>query len=266
MGWPFAAFLMPFTWNDIWRGFLIPAVVSCLICILTTVRPLLPGWLARLNGALAFILAFAMGYWLLDLGPVLPKSHWHWLPHVVAVGGIAGALLTGQRIPKVWSSLTIVGVSAAAAWMLVPTWAKLTPILTCLYIGWAIAIAAAWLLLDCLAPRVSATVLLRLLVTSLLSGMGAVILGGSLRFGHILFVGWGALTGMALAGRWRGEHVLTGVVAPYVLLLVGTLHSAGINSTGALPLFVYALPPLVPLLPWLIPAWRIPLAKRAASD
>jgi hypothetical protein len=41
-----------------------------------------------------------------------------------------------------------------------------------------------------------------------------------------------------------------------MLLLAGALLAGQVNSVSEVPMFVYALPPLVPLIPWLIPSWR----------
>lgn len=75
--------------------------------------------------ALAFALAFFVGYALMPDGSMKPARHWHWLAYAGLLAGFLAALST--HLSGVIRGVALVCFAGIAAWLLVPTWDSLVP-------------------------------------------------------------------------------------------------------------------------------------------
>lgn len=145
---------------------------------------------------------FFAGFAWLESPHLRPSTYWHWLPWLGLMsllgpfGSTAPLSFSIQRVGR-WSLR--LGVAVVSAWMLVPTWADLSPTR-----GWYVAIFAAstWLLSLCLEPlsrQTAGNALLPSLCVSTFAGAGLLAAMVSLRFGLLAGVAGAALTGVWLA-------------------------------------------------------------------
>lgn len=258
---------MPVAPLDIVYGFLIPALVAWALVVLS--QKGLPAAAAHGMAGVAFVAGTAVGYWLLQLGPLAPRSHWHWLPYALLLILPAGFFLAvrsrwGRGAWVLWALAAV-----AAAWWLVPDRNALQPsrpVLIALVLGlmsldtWAIGWAVGR---ERDGPSIVALAGLLVATAALL------FLSGSLRFAQIAGCGLGALVGVELAGAMRPSVPLGSLAAPVALFLVASLMIAQVNSFSDVPAICYLLlalaPAALPLRRFVADRSSGPLARRAAA-
>ncbi|MEZ6060560.1 MAG: hypothetical protein R3C19_09380 [Planctomycetaceae bacterium] len=255
---------MPFDLKDLTHGFLLPAVAAAAVFLL--LRTALPFHAARrLPSPLALVTGFLVGYWLLELGPVKPKSARDWLPAMVVLA--TAGTLTPWRSLKVRGAIVLV-VAALSAWLLVPNWGRLETTERAFVMAWHVMLVPMILCLEPLEERLTDWAF-----PAALTGVAAcaaiiLLLCGSLRFCQTAGCGTGALAGMSLVCfSGRRQTVLSGIVLPYTILLSGILLIGRIGSFSEVPWFCYVLPPLAPLALWIAavrPLSQLTAAKAAA--
>jgi hypothetical protein len=109
-------------------GIVLPAGIALAVVLL--VRRTTPAGLARHSAAaLGFAAGFFAGYALLpSWAELVPSRHWHWLPYLTAAATLIGPIgLTEGGVSRAMRGLLQLAIAGAAAWLLVPTWATLTP-------------------------------------------------------------------------------------------------------------------------------------------
>lgn len=238
---------MSFLVETIVRSVAVPAAASVAVLLLwRRACPQTAG--PRHAAAWAVGGGFLVGYLFLPSAPVVPASHWQWLPYVGLVAMILApvGLAEGVRLPERWGLHLVLAV--AAAWFLVPDWAEIEPQRP-LYFG---ALAGSLLLLVVVLDRLSfhipdASMPVLVCVTAF---AGAVVLAqsGSMKFAHLAGVIGAVNLGYALVtvfGSWSPSFQSA---VPVVVILLGGLMFAGdVNSFSDVPRASYVLVPVAPL-------------------
>lgn len=234
---------MPLSLREMIYGGAVPAAVAAVLFWAGS-RSARRDVVRTFSAPLALAAGFLTGYALLALGPLVPRTHWHYLPHIVLAAAALAPAISRPRSVAVRMILIAVA-TVAAIWLLVPASGNL-PARVLQTAGWtAIAVLAADGL-DFALPRLNATVAALLLCAVI--GCGAVVLGlaGSLRFAQVAGCGAAALGGMA-AASWinrAAQPLVSGVALPAALLVTGAMLIGRTNSFSDVPLVSYLLVPL----------------------
>jgi hypothetical protein len=200
---------------------------------------------------LALAAGFLAGYALLALGPLVPRTHWHYLPHVVLAAAVIAPAIGRPRSVAVRMILMAVA-TVVATWLLVPTSGNL-PARALLTAEWAAIAVLSSAVLDFALRRINAAVALLLLSAVLTCGAVVLGLAGSLRFAQMAGCGAAALGGMA-AASWivrAARPLVSGVALPAALLVTGAMLIGRTNSFSDVPLVSYLLIPLATAALWL---------------
>jgi hypothetical protein len=254
---------MPFTTSDLLLGFVLPALLAALLYVLISslISRLLGKRLSLQPAAtVALVAGFQLGYWLLSLGPPVPKTHWHWLPWVTLLPVAAALLPTGSRPARIGQAATVVVITLISAWLLVPDWDHLQPSRTIHMAIWSTALILLTASTAPLTTRIT-DISLPLVLTMVMSTAAVVLLlSESLRFCQVLLAATGPLAGMTLAAKWRRPSPqFHGIAFSFQLLLCGELLIGYVNSFSDVPLLCYALIPIAPLGLW--PSLHGPLSR-----
>jgi hypothetical protein len=225
-------------------------------------RRLLPAGIARrfalsIGFGTGVFVGFALTHPWAELRPV---RHWQWLPWLALFAAAVGPIGTDRRMrhPLRWLSLGV--LAAAAAWMLVPTWAQRLPprdVRMVQFYG-AVAVTALGFLLAPLPGRVPARALHALLFVVATCVAMAVAALASLSNGTLAGLVAAAAAGVGVIGFWRPDDAaLRGLLPAYCVTLAGAAFIGGIEPNP--PLYgVFAIPAALLLARiWAIP----PLAR-----
>lgn len=253
---------MPFSLRDILLGVLTPAVVALLIDRVAARRA--P---RGASGAVAVVVGFLTGYWLLGLGPLAPTRDREWLPYAAPLALLPAALLRHPR----WRVLAWCAVVGVAAWLLVPTWAHLEPsrpVVAGLWSAYALSLAwgaaaaggvrkpagaalppdAAGPLPEAAASHPHAVEYVVALSGALACAAPLLALSGSLRFAQTAGAAMAALVGLAASWQLAQARPAPGSVAGVYALLIGAVMlTAWVNSFSSIPGVSYWLLPAAPL-------------------
>jgi hypothetical protein len=256
---------MPFSLRDILLGVLTPAVVA-LVVDRVAARRMLPSTTRGAGGAVAVVVGFLAGYWLLGLGPLAPTRDREWLPYAAPLALVPAALLRPPR----WRALAWCAVVGVAAWLLVPAWDHLQPsrpVVAGLWSAYALLLAwgaaaaggalrtsAAAATLDAPGPAAgdafNAHVVEYVLALSgaLACGVPLLALSGSLRFAQTAGAAMAALGGLAASWQLsKARPAPGGVAGIYALLFGAIMLTAWVNSFSNIPGVSYWLLPTAPL-------------------
>lgn len=261
---------MPFSLADITLGVVLPGTVAALIAVAGRTR-CKRDWQIDLALSVALVVGFLAGYFSLSLGPVVPESHWQWIPLSLLLSLAASPWdLPRARLVHLVIALGVIQVSAL---FLVPTWEDLQPSRSAYLAVWTVLV---WLV-TWLAERqcvrgdgdVENAVRSERLACVVLGWMllGAAILAahsGSLRFGQIAGCGLAAVIGVGLSSvkAATAGPPRSGFLFPGILLGAATLLVAKVTSFSAVPTTSYLLMAIVPAAPQLT-NWAAKSARSA---
>lgn len=237
---------MPITTADLFYGTLIPVVVAGLSAI--TARRLLPTDMAqRYPATLATLIGFITGYMLLGFAPMLPTSHWHWMPHTLLAASLLGPVLDAGGIARVERACMYLLVSFLAGWLLVPSWADLRPTRTVLILTVTLYTSCLAYVLDPLARKVVGPVLPCAYCATMATTSVLAALSGSMKFAQIGMAATGALLGLTLAAFYMPKVAwAVGLSLPFSLCLIALLLIARVHSFSSIPLTAYVVVPCAP--------------------
>ncbi|MCO6457948.1 MAG: hypothetical protein J5I93_21810 [Pirellulaceae bacterium] len=271
---------MPFSIQDLLLGLLVPALAAALASA-TCGRLARQGRWFAWSGSLAVTGGFLAGYWLLQLGPIVPRLDRQWVPYAVLLALLpamaAGRGKLSRCVQLAWLALVVL----LAAWLLVPNRDSLEPSFWVHVAVWSLltfAIGAGLLWIDrAEAPdetpvsdttpppgdrtetgagseRQSAAVFwgglcwLGTMAVALAFASALLALSGSLRFAQTAAAGMAALLGLAVGcGVARRRPALGGVALVYSLLICSVSLTGKVNSFSSIPAVSYAMLPLAPL-------------------
>jgi hypothetical protein len=241
---------MPFSFEDVLYGFLLPSIVAMLGTIVF--RRVLPGDMGdRYGASIGFAVALFSGYRMLDLGPWMPEKHWHWLPHSVTLAAIFGSAASAAGVRWLERFGLYIAVTFIAAWHLVPTWEHLDPSRRTYLAVWTLCVAVIASLIYRMPRSVPSALQCSVLAVTCACGAVVLILSGNLRFGQIAGIGAGACMGIAIASAFvRQEAVRNYAALPVAVFLSGAMLIGRVNSFSEVPLVSYVLVPLSPLMLW----------------
>lgn len=242
---------MPVSITDLLYGILAPAALAGALFVLLGRG--LPSDIAKRFAATAGLAAgFCLGYGLLELGPWIPETHWHWLPAAVVATLAAGPVARAGGVSWLERSLLYVLLAAVTGWFLIPTWNDLEPSRTTLLAGWCGYVVLVSLLLEALCSRATGGGLPLVLILTLLAAAVVLALSGSLRFAQIAGAGMGAMLGIGVTLVWSGtKDGLRGGMLAFTVFAAGALLIGRLNSFSDVPWASYLLVPVAPLALWL---------------
>jgi hypothetical protein len=240
---------VPFSINDILLGILLPAAVS-----LGTIAGLFGfGFGEAVRRAalpIALVAGFAVGYGALSLGPLVPQSHWQWIPASIGLAALIDVLAPSARESRLFRAAIFVLFAAGCGDLLVPAWDDLNPSRSVHLVVWplitaAVALSAGW---GAGASREPDAPRLGLVLSIALAFLAAAILlalAGSLRFSQFALAMFGALAGVLTATRFQRNRIGPDAAAMTIAVsLCGFLLVGRVNSFSAVPLISYLLIPL----------------------
>lgn len=259
---------MPFTTLELLKGIAAPAVIAAFV------GSLLPLLLRRASTAryslpVAFVAGLLSGYWLLGLGPVVPKLDRDWTPYA-AVAALPAALIPGRRW-RTWSIKAAVLLLAIGliGWWLVPSWPTLEPSREIHLLIWLIYAGGLSLAMLFLAFRLAemfhpqqvfseetesaatetpgGVIWLIMISGTLLAAFAMLPMTGSLRFAQIAGAAFGAMVGIVPVYWLAKRPPLDGIAIVYAPLISAIMLTAKVNSFSGTPTICYVLLPLAPL-------------------
>lgn len=270
---------MPFSIQDLLLGLLVPALVALGVSAACGVLAR-PGRRLSWSGPLAVTGGFLAGYWLLQLGPVVPRLDRQWVPYAVALALLPAMVPSRAKVGRCVQLGLLALVVLVAAWLLVPdrdslepsrwvhvaVWSLLTIVSGAglLWVAWVEApdetlVAGSGPPGDGTAigagrERQSTAVFwgglcwLGTMAAALACASALLALSGSLRFAQTTAAGMAALLGLA-AGCCvaRRRPALGGVALVHTLLICSSLLTGKVNSFSSIPAASYAILPLAPL-------------------
>ena len=219
---------------------------------------------------------FLSGYWLLELGPLLPKLNRDWTPYAAVIALPAAVVpVRGWRGFYVKAGLICLAVSLFG-WWLVPNWPALEPSREVYLTAWTVYASGLALAMLFLAFRLGGlfdpprgesaeeppatdvprggNLWLIMISGTLLAAFAFLPMTGSLRFALIAGSAFGAMAG-TLAAYWRAKDrpPLDGVAIVYAMVISAVMLTGEVNTFGDVPTFCYALLPLAPLAIAILP-------------
>ena len=237
---------------DILLGFVLPAVFAGGIYALLSRAPAESAF-GRFAPSAAFVGGFLLGYFALKLGPIIPASHWHWLPCLMLLPLVLGPVSQAAGVTALERVLVYGLIAAIAGWALVPTWEDLKPPRETHLVFWGVWVVLFAAVLEPLSRRLSGSLLGLVFLITMVCGAGVLVFGGSLRFGQIAGAGAGALAGLSIACRFTREaRSLKGLAIGFLLLLSGMLLVGRVNSFSNVPLGSYLLVHFAPASLWVL--------------
>jgi len=236
--------------TDVLLSVVVPAAVTA--AMLMALRWKSPSAFRRHFAASASLVSGILtGYFWLDLGPLVPSAHWHWLPYAALATMSAVVVSACCKMPWWLRATVYLAIALALAWLLTPTWEDLHPSRSIQITVWAVYVTIVALLLEPLAARIEGWLLPAILTVTCMSAAAILVLGGSLRFAEIAGCGAGALLGVTMIGTWRRDvPLLVGAALPCAVFMAGALFIGRVNSFSDVPLVSYMLIPLAPLCLW----------------
>lgn len=243
---------MPFSAMDVLLGFVLPALwAGGVFALLSRFSP--DGFCARFAPSVAFVGGFLLGYFSLKLGPLVPESHWHWLPYVMLLPLVVGPVSVATGVTLLERLLLYALASVIAFWCLVPVRESLEPSRAALLLVSAGAVVLLACLLEPLSRKFSGSFFALILFLTLTFAAVLLAFSGSLRFAQIAGAGAGALAGVTGVCRLVPKaDSLSGLSIGFVLFLWGILLVGRVNSFSNVPLASYLLIPLAPASLWLV--------------
>jgi hypothetical protein len=251
---------MPLSLKDLLYGGLVPAVVAFVVWFLARLI-LKENAAARYAPSLALVTGFATGYFLVGLGPWMVKSHYTWLPYVVAATVIVAPLAHASGVSWFERLLLYAVFAVVAAWLLVPDRKEMDPTRLQLLLTWGPGLVLTAFLLDGVIERFRGPLLPGLLTFTAICTAAVLGLSGNLRFAQMIGAGAAALGAITVATLWAKEVSLKGISLPFATLIWGGMLIARMNTSSAVPLASYVIVPVAPLLMWA--AVRGPLSRGA---
>lgn len=199
---------------------------------------------------LPLALGAGLGYFLLNLGPWLPKTQYEWI-----AAGVGLAVLVATQISflgRHWTvrffalplayAATIYGVGYA----LMPTWDDLWPDYQTYLVGWCVGVWILSFTIDISKESEAWPFAVVWLGTSL-AAAGIVLLSESMRFAQITGLTFSVLLGLTLVGLILRRPLLPQLGLPLGVYLAGMLLIAQTNSFSDVPFACYWLPLAGPL-------------------
>ena len=257
----------PFTAKDIILGGLIPAAIVVAVCLLSA-RFLTRDFSRSIVANWAIAIAFVVGIRLLNLSPLTPATHWHWLPYIGLGCAILSPMIVYTNAAVRCASAVI--ASGISAYLLIPDWDDLPQPRIVLISGFATVLVAVWAAIRPLPQHVERRSMAIVFAGSALGTALILTLAGSLRFGQI---------GGAIAAGFIGFMVaqlvdrksdrLSDVSFLFTLLCGGAMLVGQLNSASDVPLVCFLIPPLTPLALWLCqvgPLSKLQGKTRIAAD
>jgi hypothetical protein len=238
---------------DLVNASLAPALVSVLLLLLLR-RLSSPSGAGHFVG-LAIAAAYLAGYAVWRHNDPLafaPARNWptgNWTLFLAPFAALVGQAAGSEHGRASWRLALGLFASLAAAWLLVPSWESLwPPRVICVPLLAAYFVALAWLV-DRLADRIPASVLLGTLTLAAGGLSLAVTAMSSLSYGQLLAVAAAALAGCALVAAFaKTVATVRGLGLVYAILIGGWAFVAA--SYPIPPKYGYLLVPTAPLLLW----------------
>lgn len=241
---------MPFTLADLAYGFAAPAGAAAVVFVL--VRRLWPGDGLRFAGSVALAAGFWTGYWLLQLGALIPGSHWEWIGYAALLSLTVGPTACAAGVSSLERTLPYVLISLFSAVLLAPQWDDLSPSPTVHIVVWTGLAVVVMTLLEPLSARWGGSFLAAVYGVVAMTGSAVLMLAGSMRFAQILGCAVGALFGLFVVCLLDGRRPrLIGVAATFTILVAGMLLIGRVQSFSDVPLASYILPVIAPATLWL---------------
>lgn len=171
----------------------------------------------------AIALAYAVGYLLLAYRDALPPSrHFHWPPYLALATAIVGPLALTPRVTVAARWAIYAAATLACAYFLTPTWPALWPARSVCIPSLAAYLLVITLVIQPLAPRLSAVSLLATMTITLATMATLILAMVSLTFGIFAMIAAAAFAACwAFAWRCAPPVPTAGLVLTYALLAGG---------------------------------------------
>jgi hypothetical protein len=207
--------------------------------------------IVRWGPPLGLLFGFTLGHWLLFPGAALaPKRNWHWLPLLVAIASLAGIWNGSASQSRLGAWPVRIATASLAAWLLVPTWADLSPARPVQWPLLALLMLSLMAGLDRLASRTPNTMAWFSILASWLALIGLIGIAVSLTLAKLAAVAAVCAASCAIL-EWAqaartGQGVLPTVSTQMALLAVAMGYIGSIEPDP--PLWCLLGLVLIPLL------------------
>jgi len=267
---------MPFSIRELLLGIATPTLIAAVLGWAIVFFPR-SATLPRCLLPVALVTGFLSGYWLLELGPLLPKLNRDWTPYAAVIALPAAVVPAGGWRGFYLKAGLICVAAGLFGWWLVPNWPALEPSREVYLAAWTVYTSGLALAMLFLAFRLAGLfdpprgnsaeepparaaprgghLWLIMMAGTLLAAFAFLPMTGSLRFALIAGSAFGAMAG-TLAVYWlaKDRPPLDGVAIVYALTVSALMLTAKVNTFGDIPTFCYALLPLAPLAIAIVPA------------
>ena len=242
---------MPITPEDLGYGFGIPALAAMLaMVILRRIPPL--EFARKYAPTVGLVLGFELGYWLLGLGELKVRPHFHWLPIAMVVVGVINIGVESTGASALDRLLTYVVVTLICGWFLVPTYKDLPFPWRESLAAWTAMVVILSLAFRPLVNRCPGTLLPA--IYFVMAGCAAIVLlvSGSMERAQTAVAVAGAFLGLCLASLFDSKsQQLDGITFPTVFFFCSIMMIAQTNSFSQIPVPAYYLLPFAPVGLWL---------------
>lgn len=242
---------MPITPEDLGYGFVIPAVAALLsMVIMRRIPPVEFG--RRYAPTIGLVLGFELGYWLLGLGELRTRPHFHWLPIAMIAVGVVNISVEALGSSALDRLLSYVVITLIAGWFLVPDYPRLPLPWQQSLAVWTAMVVLLSLAYRPLVARCQGTLLP--VIYLVMAGCAAVLalVSGSMERAQSVGALAGAFFGLSLAALFDSKsRQLDGVTFPTVFFFCSMMMISQTNSFSQIPVPAYYILPLAPLGLWL---------------
>ena len=250
--------------REVSLGLAAPAAASVVVWFV--VRKCISSDVAQRHAAsLAFGVGTLLGVALLNLTPVQPTSHWHWLPYMLLLSMTIGPIADADGVHWLERALLFGSIAVIGGLVLAPTWDNVTPSRPTQFGIWVGAVMVVSLTCHELARRGGA-VFVTCMMFSAGSGAVVLVLSGNMRLAQELGAGASALAGLVAALYFTsGGSKSLGISLPAAVFILGCLWTGQVNSFSDVPLICYLLPAAAPLTQVVVIRGVPGLSSRAAD-
>lgn len=194
---------------------------------------------------LPLALGAGVGYFVLNLGPWMPKANYEWITAgvglAILVSTIVGFFGQHWAVRFIVLPIAYAATIVATGYFLMPTWDDLWPDYWTYLVCWCVGCFILSVKLDH-SKELDTWPFAVVLLGSSLATAGIVFRSGSMRFAQITALSFAVVLGLTLIGFVMRRPLLRGLGLPMVVFLAGMLLIAQTNSFSNVPFLSYWLP------------------------
>lgn len=203
------------------------------------------------ENCLPLAVAAGIGYFVLELGPWVPESHYEWIGAAVLLAVVVASIVSCfTRYAFVQFGLLPIAYAAVvigAGFFLMPNYPDLSPAYSTYLACWCGGVFVLAVMVD-IYPYNGSWPFAVVLIGTCLAAAGIAFLSDSMRFAQVTGLAFAVTLGLSVIGLVMRRPLLTGLGLPLMVYLAGMLLIAQTNSWSDVPFSSYWLPMVGPFL------------------